>query len=217
MAYTLWDRSADLWMRVLQQWPELKNTEASPAKTVFTLDNRYTISSELERAAITDFIPTRKADSFAQMADTIIGLHCRVLEVSRLTRLGFRVLYWKEYPTTEDAAEAIHSLRLVNLPRGPHFGIEKNPKEYNYALRFDGETVGVHFRLLNVEMKAELEIPPEVQWSGLENAKAIKIAIQCDIDYYTTQPAEVDQLGIKDWILNAHHIIKRDSDIFLST
>ena len=216
-AYRLWDRSGELWARASKAWSGVTLVNPNPAKVDFSLDGRYTIASELARTIIRDHLPTRNTETFAQLADLFIGLLCEVFEVSMFTRVGFRVKYWKEYPSLEDAAEAIQSLRLVNLPSGPHFGIENSPKEHQHLVRYEGEHVGIILKIGTIGLDVEVEMPVEAAWSGLSGSKVKKMAIEVDLDYYTTKNTDIGQLSVKDWIMNADHIIKRDIDIFLST
>lgn len=216
-AYRLWDRSGELWARASKEWSGVTLVNPNPAKVDFSLDGRYTIASELARTIIRDHLPTRNTETFAQLADLFIGLLCEVFEVSMFTRVGFRVKYWKEYPSLEDAAEAIQSLRLVNLPSGTHFGIENSPREHLYRVRYEGENVGVSLHLRNIEMTAEIELSIEATWSEISPVKVKKVVIEVDLDYYTKKQTDIGQLSVQEWILNADHIIRRDIDIFLST
>lgn len=50
-----------------------------------------------------------------------------ILELSEFTRVGLRMIYWKVFPTNEDAAAEVLKFGFLKIPEGRHFGVSGLP------------------------------------------------------------------------------------------
>jgi hypothetical protein len=130
-----------------------------------------------------------------------------------LDRVGLRFIYEKDFPTKEKAAEEFLKNRIFNFPSGKYFGLNVVPLYPEYAFRLEGSAVGVTLRYKSEGRKNEFEPPFGV--TSIEPLKEERQFIVFDVDYYTTAKLLLTQLSMSEWINQALHVIKRDSNAFM--
>jgi hypothetical protein len=101
----------------------------------------------------------------------------------------------------------------MKVPSGKHFGIEGQSKEPHYALRWEGNALGVTVNLRTQARKFLVEPPLADQ--AFDRIEKETFDLDYDLDYYTMVPASVGQFRAKEWIEQAMHVIQRDSKVFL--
>src|SRR5208337_2471987 len=94
------------------------------------------------QARIVAFEPEKSLDQFFKDSREFIRLTTHHLQVSSYKRVGFRLLYFKEFEDRNAAASAFFSLGLIRVPDGKKFEIEEQPTNPQYALRWENEKKG---------------------------------------------------------------------------
>lgn len=212
-AYMLWDRAGLVWSKASSIWTNLKMGKAEPMVTTFIVDDRYELSIQLDKAHFIDMQPISSLKEFMVNAELFVALVVDSLDITEFTRLGFRLLYSKKFQDKTEAANAFISTKLINAPRGKHFNIEGKILMPNYSLRWEGESTGVRVKLTAQDKKIDLTVGP-----GVEEILPVHVErseVIYDIDYYTLKNTRKGQLNVKEWISQAYHLIKRDSNVFM--
>jgi hypothetical protein len=211
-AFSLWDRSGLIWQHALRKWPNLQNTAASPAETVFTLDRKFELKVELGQAHVIGVQPDRSLTSFAELTSEFMGLVSRSLEIQNYSRVGFRLIYFKEYPGKAEASEAMLSAGLLNIPPAPNFGVNGAPLFPEFTCRWEATGEGVTVRL-KTEGKT-FDFSPPIGTTELEPMHKDYFGVSFDIDYYTIGIVSISQLNITEWIPQLLHRVRRGSEVF---
>jgi hypothetical protein len=211
--YALWDKSGSLWTRMLDQWPSLKNVDASPAKTTFSLDDKFALAVELEKAFGIGYLSRTNSKDFLETIQSFIDGVTKELRIQNYTRIGFRQAFFREFSTKQEASRALINSGIIHVPKSPQFGIEGEAIFPEYALRWEGKSTGTTVRLRAEERKIELE--PALGVTEIETVRVTKYRLALDIDYYASATIAVGQIRVKDWIEQALHLVTRDANSFL--
>lgn len=212
-AYLLWDRAGQLWEAANNKWPNLKWVDIKPAKQLFKLNDTYELNVELSKAHLSDTKPSSSLKNFIEHSESFLNLATQTLNISEFTRLGFRLIYIRDYPDKISAANSMLDTKMIKTPEGKHFNISGKVLLPMYSLRWESETKGVRVTLQVQDKKIEFEAP-----IGLKEVPSInleKYELIYDIDYYTLAPIVKGQLKIKEWLSEAYQLIKRDSKVFM--
>jgi len=135
------------------------------------------------------------------------------LKIQEYLRVGLRLFYRRTYRDKESSTIGVLETKLFSVPEGPHFGIKGSYSFPEFAIRWEGESLGVSFRL-----KAEgrkIDFDPPMDAPELQTIHEEKFGILCDVDYFTSGSLLVGQFRAHDWIKNGLHVIRRDSRGFL--
>lgn len=212
-AYTLWDRAGLIWSKACSIWAGLKTIKAEPNTTTFILNERFELSVSIDKAHLIDAKPSSSLKEFMENAELFVNLVSDSLDIAQFTRLGFRLIYSKVFPDKITAANTLISSKMLIIPEGKHFNIEGKPLLPKYSLTWEGESTGVRVTLVAQEKKVDLDVP-----LGIEEFSPVHIKkheVIYDIDYYTMKSVSKGQLNVTEWISQAYHLIKRDSQFFM--
>lgn len=212
-AFLIWDQHGQIWTALRKLHPTLVITEATPGKVVGIIDRKYQIAIEVNRVSLTFYPPPSNVDSFVDICGECLSFATSILEVSLFTRVGLRVVYRNDCKSRDEASEKIARSGMIKIPSGKHFGIEGLPKLPSYALRWEGDKLGSSVTLRAQERKVVIE--PGFGETAFSRIEKELYEVDFDIDYYTMVPVDIGQFRARDWILQAIHVIRRDSKIFL--
>jgi hypothetical protein len=208
-ALNLWDRSGQLWRAAQEKWPEIVPLLAEPKKTDFKNGNARLVV-EFEQARFSVVEPERSLEQFFKDSREFIGITTRYLQIATYKRVGFRLLYFKEFKDKKEAAEAFFSLQLLRMPDGRKFEIDGAPINPQYSLRWESEKKGVMLHLRSETRVVDVDPPPEAARFMKPFHKEMS-GIVFDCDYYTVAAVEPGQMDTSEWMKHAMHIIARDS------
>lgn len=212
-SYLLWDHAGSIWSQIRAKWPRLKLSQVEPSATQFTLDSRFNLSVFVDKFAVIDQAPDQSLKSFLDVAESLSKVAIHHLEINEFSRLGLRLIFFKEFSDREAASTALLSSQILNLPDGPHFGIDMPPVLPGYTVRWESKATGT-----TVRIEAEGRIidftPPH--FLDLRPMHKEVAGLKFDIDYYTVASVTVGQFSCRDWINQAWHLVNRDSKPFLT-
>jgi len=208
MALPLWDKAGELWGAVQEKWPEIVPITVDPRKTDFHIGKtRLTVEFEAARISV---VAPRSLEEFFKDSREFIRVVTQELQVSTYKRVGFRLVYFKEFKSKEDAGAAFASLGLIRLPEGKKFEIQEPPMNYTYGLRWESEKKGVA-----LSCRAETRVvditPTYDVIRYLEPVHKETSGVVVDTDYYTVAPVEPGQMDVFEWMKHGTHLIARDS------
>lgn len=212
-AYLHWDRAGAIWSEVASKLPGLTIVNAEPSKTVFTLHRRYLFTIELERVICIEYFPNKKLDEFISTLKEFIEITVRHLEVTDYSRIGIRLIYFKEYPDQEAASGALLSTGLIRIPDGKHFGIEGKATHPEYGMRWESKTKGATVRIKAEGRKLDFDAPLNIK--ELSPVHILKYGLTVDIDYFTSATIGTGQFRAEDWVNQSVHFVKLGIGSFL--
>jgi hypothetical protein len=212
-SYIHWDRAGVLWNDAQIKWPKLKIKRGEPNVTSFTLDDTYEIAITIDKASVVCYYPKADLVDFIEKVDYFLAATTKQLEIRQYARIGLRLLFFKVYADKESASAGVLEPKLVNLPDGPHFGLEGSFSLPELAVRWEGLAAGVTLRLRSEGRKIDFDPPMGVR--ELQPYHEEKFGILYDLDYYTKGTLGTGQFRTQDWINNVLHVVRRDSRKFL--
>lgn len=209
VALELWDRAGAVWRSVQEKWPDVTLIRAEPARTDFRSGkNSFTI--ELEAARIVASVPDRSLEEFGKDAKMFMAAVMQTLRIDVLKRIGFRLIYFREYQSKEAAASALFSLGLLKVPENRRFEVSETPLLPQYLVRWESEIKGVFLQVRAEGRKLDFDPPPEAA-QYIEPVHIEKDGVTFDIDYYTVASVQPSQIDIAEWARHAVHLINRDT------
>jgi hypothetical protein len=212
-SYFLWDRAGVIWTKITSLWPDLKIERIEPSITTFKLENKYQLSVNLDKAYIVDLKPSSSLKEFMEKANDFIRLISQTLEIINFTRIGFRLIYIKNFPDKYAAANSLLSTKMMIAPEGRQFNIEGKAFLPKYSLVWEGDSSGARILLEVRDKKIDFEAHPAIE--ELNSIHIEKHELVYDVDYYALAKVSIGQLNIKEWLDQIYHLIKRDSKTFL--
>ena len=87
-AFLLWDRSGVIWSEMGKNAGNLKPNKAQPNKTQFSLDDRFNLAVEIDKAYIMDLEPDKKLGTFSELSKQLIDQICEHLHINFFKRLA---------------------------------------------------------------------------------------------------------------------------------
>src|SRR5712692_8650488 len=141
-ALALWDKSGQVWKSIQEKWPEITPFHVEPMKTGFQL-GKSRLQIEFEQAKIMSVEPERSLDQFSRDAKEFVRLTTQHLQISLYKRVGFRLVYFKEFKDKAEASAAFFSLGLITVPKDKKFEIDEKPINPQYSLRWESDKKGV--------------------------------------------------------------------------
>jgi hypothetical protein len=212
-AMLLWDRSGALWSNVKAQKPEIKVNNAKPNQSTFFLDDRYTLSSQINTAFVIDTSPASSLKEFIELSHQFLNTVMDTLEIKEITRIGFRLLHNKFYDDREKAANGFLEFGLMKIPSGKHFNIDGKLFLPQYAMVWEGKSTAMKVNLLVRDKKIDFDPSPNTD--DIRPFHFLKHELMIDLDYYTLAPILRGQFNVSEWISQSYHLIKRDIKGFL--
>ena len=208
-----WDRAGAIWMEITQRYPNLKVVKSEPVQTVFRLDDKYEFSVQIDRMSVQAHDPHPSLMEFTEVVDRFGATIMRFLELEEYARIGFRLIYLKEFADKASASEALLSTGRLSLPSSPSFGVSGDPLFPAFSCRWEGPAKGVLVQMRTEERTYEFEVP--FAWEGVKSDGKGRYFCVFDLDYFTTATVGIEQVRLSDWVHQAIHAVRRDSDKFL--
>jgi hypothetical protein len=211
-AFLHWDRAGTLWEAARRLWPSLVVVSAEPSKTVFRIQGRNQLTAGVETAVLAQYWPDAKLDSFRGIAKQFLLLVTEKLEINTYNRIGFRTIFFHEMKDRETASRAFFRSKLMTVPAS-QFGTKGQPLMPEYAVRWEGDTLGTTVRI-KVEGR-ELEFEPAPQFKDLPPIKKSTVGVAIDLDYYSVLPVPRGKVDADEWISTGFRVMKRDIQPYL--
>ncbi len=209
--YLLWDRSGLIWREVARKFTALEVEHAEPGKIIFRLDKLQQTSLEPERWWITAHEPTASLESFFEVAASLSEIVVRNLELAEYSRLGLRVIYSKEFDDIAAASSALMSTGVLAIPDGRQFSVSGSALRPAYSFRREDGKNGFLIQVKADSTKVDVKAPAEVA-AIVEPFSREIFSLTFDVDFYVMASVSVGQLSLLDWLKQAFHLIKRDSE-----
>lgn len=214
-AYQIWDRAGRIWSELCGAFSNLEIVEAEPRMTHFKLNNKYELSVQLNQAFVKSFFPKPNLSDFFDVVGKFFPPVLSQLEIDVLTRIGFRVIWSKEYPSIHEATESVLRLELVNVPEH-RFSIKgADIDRPDIRIRWESDRLGTHLQV-RAEKRQINFAPPLHLTRTLPPIDDESCVAVYDVDYYTVAPVGVGQLSLVEWMSQAFQAIKKNGKSHLS-
>lgn len=211
MAFLIFDRTGAICIDCKEKYPELRLIQASPSSTSFSVGD---YSCWLEQTMARTVLAVARLDpkEFGLKSKPFFEIVLRHLEVSILTRLGLRQVYYRTFKDPDGASEAIRSLKLEDGPADESFGMKGQRNEL--VLRWESDQQGLMLHVVAIPGNAVL---PVFDIRGIERGfgERYKSALVFDVDFYTTAPVLRSQWDSEEWIVQSSHAVKKGLKRFL--
>jgi len=210
-AYLIYDRTGQICHDLKASFTGFKVQSPSPSQTIASAkEGSFVIEAAASR--FTTKNPDTKLEQFAIFCKQFFDVVSEGLDVKVFTRLGFRVLFRKDFRGLDEAKSAFTALKLTTLKPTKRFGAADEPNEI--LLRWEGEDIGTMWRAKAETIKIDAVLPAELEMENSDLRKAFN-ALVVDVDYYTVAPVERSQWDPKEWIRHSIRTIRRDTDALL--
>ena len=213
-AFLHWDRAGRFWNRMLRDFPDLENSTGEPGRTVFLLRRDYQLTLQLESANIMADEPGN-LDELSLLAERVTTAVNEEFEVADYVRIGLRMTFFRSLASQVDAAKAVAAFGLLRIPHGRYFDVSEQPTNLSYIARWDGKPFGALVQVNSDGRKIELK--PPFGMKEIKPYNEVRHGATVDVDYYSTQALPTSQLKASEWIKQAEHMIRRDTDRILES
>jgi hypothetical protein len=214
-AYQLWDNAGAIWQQVSQHWPDIKVSETSPNNQKFMHKKEFYCETQLEKSFLIQYEPKSDLSDVIENADFFLQRVNKNLGLTHYSRIGARFIYYMKCKDRDEASRKIIETGVIKFPIGKHFNIEGVNIDPEYAIRLENkeEKNGIYARIKAVSEKTKIDAGINIR--EFETVELERHGIYYDLDYYISIPTNISSLRIKEWLGQAHQIIKRDSKNFL--
>ena len=151
-------------------------------------------------------------DEFTSVVSEFVKEIRRALELQVFDRVGFRIIYFLETKTWEDANALLMETQLVKIPSQPCFSFAARAVSVEPIMLFTGDEVAARVRIASRKRRIDFDPPPEL---NIESIHRDSFGVLFDIDYYTVVRVGVSQMEFTEWIHTVHRHIRRDATKFL--
>lgn len=214
LALLLWDRSGQLWTDAMEKWPGLVLVMAQPDKTVFKAEPSLEMTTEIGAARFIQHWPKLPLKEFAESSKSFFDLVTGHLEIRTLSRVGLRLIFFREFPDRDSAGAAVLETGLLAPLEGRYFGGGEAPVSADCSFVWETKAVGIRAVVAYQKRQYKLERP--LGLPDIEPTEFLHHGVIFDIDFYTTSAIDVGQLGVGEWIDQHVRALKRDGDAFLA-
>lgn len=205
--FLFWDLSGRLWTEMARVFPNLKAVNANPAHTEFE-EGDFLLVAEPGVLRVTAK-GTVALDEFLKRAAGFFEVGIEVLGFELFERLGYRIVFLREFPSIRAACEAFADLKVLSLPaEPPPFGIKEPPSALDTRITWESEETGTIMGLRAERRNVEPQIPWELR-GQIKATGSERFLLVIDVDRYTRKRMVRDQLSVYEWITTSHKLIRR--------
>jgi len=208
-----WDTVGKVWSEMSNRYPDLRLVQGTPEETRFRVGFQYELAVRLDRFALRARKPDRKLQDFTERLSGFYETVQDHLQISYFSRIGLRLIWRNPFEDNASASQAVLDTGLVTPPSHPNFGIEGRLSLARFDIKKEDGSKGYAARVFSETSTYDFD--PPFDWRGVEPKPVTRHDVVLDIDYFASGTVSHEQLRIKDWILQALHLINRDAKQFL--
>ncbi|WP_339135652.1 MAG: hypothetical protein WGN25_18520 [Candidatus Electrothrix sp. GW3-4] len=210
-AYSLWDKTGELWTEAAKIWPDIIPQAVDPNRQSFRVKDKISLQVDINKAFVIVYHSGIK--EIIKEQEKFIKLVRNILDIKLFIRVGSRFFYEKKCDDQDHAADLILNTQKLKIPDGNFFNIEGKIKEPSFSFRIEDDNLGVS-QTFKVAIK-QYAFEKPIGLDELESQSLKNIILNYDVDYYTRLPVKPSQLNVAEWVSQVHHLIKRDSKMVL--
>jgi len=208
-AYELWDCAGAVGRRLCKVWPGLTLREGQPHQQIFVGD-RAVIQTGVGNSTVTlsgdKVFEQRKVLQIKESFE----IWCEFLDLDVLDRVSTRVQYSKQFPSLKEANAELFALNLARWPNTKVFEqpLESDKNGLDIAYRFEDESSFSLLRVKTEQIKAEVELDPELFDEPKITKERDRLVI--DFDRGLLGSTNARKFLVDEWIKGYQHILRRD-------
>jgi hypothetical protein len=211
-AYLIFDRTGQVVHSLQETFTNLSVINAGPNQSSFSSDEG-TLALEIGQSRFTASKLDSTLGEFSKHCKAYFDTVADTLATEVYTRIGFRLIFRREFARLEEAEAALNAVSLVNLPNIERFGVAKPPHEV--IVRWQNEEIGTVIGFKAETTKIDITLPDEAEAAIQEVHKAID-GVTVDVDHYTVAPVERSQWDPSAWIPQAFRRVKKETEKILT-
>jgi hypothetical protein len=212
-AFLMWDRSGEVSRDLARLSTGVKLVNAQPASIVLSVKDKYDVGYSLGNLSITQYFPERDPTEFKDEAEKLAKAVTEHFDIREFTRLGFRMLFSKDYVSEEAATTDFLAAEILKVPAGNPFSIAGRASLPEYVVQWKGET---HVVIVRVKVQTDkVEFAPPRSVKDIEHISREQSRIYVDVDYATMGVTPVGGFRAATFVDEARHLINRDVHHFL--
>lgn len=207
-AYALWDRAGAVASELSRHFPELKNQNANPNVVGFVASQRYNLNILIDRASFVDNKPIGSQKELVAEIDFFYKVLSKNLSITSFSRIGLRVIFSRQYSSSDDAANAARGYELMKLPDRKYFGIEPVSIKPHYRIEADNGSIGYIYQIYSHTRSLNLDLAPDV-YNFMDMPTFLeKYELNVDIDIFTKKTISSEVFSphtvVADWVKTIH-------------
>ncbi|MGA3308581.1 MAG: hypothetical protein ABSD08_08200 [Xanthobacteraceae bacterium] len=213
-SFLVWDHAGVVWQQLRTPFPEIKLRTAQPNQQTLSLSKKLTAQVALESSNLTAYSPISDAEPFAEACMSFFPLVLKQLEISNLTRIGYRSFFQKSFETKQAASEFGFEQLPYLRRKGKHFNIDGESRDPELALRWEGDATGILVRLQTIQQKLEADVPADFE--SVESINVERYVVVLDLDYYAHGNTSAAKFQPRALIESWSRLIRRDVEGFFN-
>jgi uncharacterized protein (TIGR04255 family) len=204
-------------------WSEIQNELSGEFKLIeqgetatLNYNSKFEIRLTPDRFAVIELYPDSAIKEFLRVARVFYSAAVKFSEIEKLTRVGLRAIYSKDYDNHKLVAEALYQTKYINFPDDLYLIEEGMPLIPSYAIGWQDEEKGISYRLKGKAEKLGVDLPLKLTAKGDFPNPVEKEYNQVilDIDIYIHKHISPGQFFSDEWIKQAHETAKIEGSKF---
>lgn len=205
-SFLFWDFSGRFWADIVRRVPDLRVLSANPGHTQFESDDFLLIAEPgLLRATAKGHLGHSE---FQEKATEFFEVAIDLFKIDVFDRLGYRVIYGREYPSMKEASSAFGEFGLLSIPQPSPFGIAEQSSAMDARITWEDENVGATLGVRTERRNFQAVIPWEAR-DYIKTTNSQKSMLVIDVDRFTKKKLNRDQASLKEWIGTSEKFIKK--------
>jgi len=207
-AFLFWDHVGSFWDGMAARYPGLEMDEASPQETKVKFDANTIGNVFINRAFCAIARPKSNLADLQDLGEAFFHSLLSILNVNSLSRIGFRLVYYKSFEQRAAASEFVRSQGSMPKPADKLLNVDGQLVDPHAEMRFEGEKLGFKLVLRSQETTLTVPLPPEFR--DLAPLKTTRSIATLEVDYYTTANTPSAAFDARALVTSWYQVIKRD-------
>ena len=205
-SFLFWDYAGRLWTSVGKAIPDIKVISATPANTQFEAGDLLLVAEPgILRSTARGSV---SMDDFISATTTFFEIGIDLLKFQVFDRVGYRVIFSRDFSSMSDAAAAFGEWKVINTPADTVFGVKQAPTILDSKITWESEDLGILFGLRTEKRTVEARVPWEMR-SQVQAKGSERFLLVVDVDRYTKKQLNREQLGISEYIGGSNRAIRK--------
>jgi hypothetical protein len=203
-AFILWDVAGRVHRELARLWPGVTLEKSEPNQQFLKGDSAE-IHTGIKQSRVALLGPPSITKFNDQLTETF-AIWTTLLEVTRLTRVGTRVIFARKFPSIDAASKAVIDLGLIRYPPPPIFNHKTPPYGAQVNIVWQDEEAQTRFVAKAEHQTMEIAV---IDAPGAKETRTSDTMV-IDIDRATRGTVELSKLRVAHWMEGVRHVIARD-------
>lgn len=209
-AFLLWDNAGKIASAMKEIWNDLSVRTGAPNQQVLA-SKRCQVNVALNASTITLRGENLLRESVFNKISDAFNIWKEQLSLIELSRISARVVFLRNFSSTEETQEYVFSLGLVNWPNKKVFDQPTNSSKNvpEVVFRFEDEKSFAFVRVKTDHSKIEMSLDPDIMEEDVDK-EVFRVIV--DFDKGNLGSIPVNKIKVNDWFEGYVHLLRRDVD-----